>query len=282
MHSSLRWYSVADTWAQNNEALYLTLWGARGVEKVNIPANSPIAFLDEVKDMEKTMKKVGATFFDMTPLFDLSNVASTIPTSFILVRVPSTISSISRLLHHEHRRTCQRPCKWERTSTPAYATSHDAWAYCRCHRGIRRHHFFPLLCLCWNSVRLLHRTPCSAKTAILPTSVIPERKSLTHPECVLEDTRRRWKEMLIAGALLQSRKHIFKHQYRQYSHYASCAKEPFRITIHKPELRFLARRQCMGLLPNQRGLVQSCRERLVPEKTPTRVPVFLKNANLSR
>lgn len=32
-------------------------------------------------------------------------------------------------------------------------------------------------------------------------------------------------EILIAGELLQSREHIFKHQYRDYSHHASRAKE---------------------------------------------------------
>lgn len=32
-------------------------------------------------------------------------------------------------------------------------------------------------------------------------------------------------EILIAGELLQSREHIFKHQHRDYSHHASGAKE---------------------------------------------------------
>ena len=86
MHSSLGWYSVADTWAQNKEG------GPGGVEKVNIPANFPIAFLDEVKDMEKTMKKAGATLSDMTPLFDLSNVC--LHDSYVFHPCTSTLDHI--------------------------------------------------------------------------------------------------------------------------------------------------------------------------------------------
>ena len=56
------------------------------------------------------------------------------------------------------------------------------------------------------------------------------------------------KETLIARTMLQSGKHLFQHQYGDYSHYTSRAKEPLRITIYKFELRFLAGRKCMGFL----------------------------------
>lgn len=54
--------------------------------------------------------------------------------------------------------------------------------------------------------------------------------------------------MLIAGRLLQSRKYFLQHQHGDYSHNKSRAKEPFRTTLYKLELRFLFGCERMGLL----------------------------------
>ena len=79
--------------------------------------------------------------------------------------------------------------------------------------------------------------------------------------------------------LPQSREHLFKYEHRDYSHHTSRAKEPFRAIVYKLELRLLPSRQCLGLLQNQWGPVQSRCERC----QTTRMLAYMKSAaNLSR
>ena len=115
-----------------------------------------------------------------------------LPFSSFLVLSPS--SSTSHLLHHEHRSTYYRPCGWASASTTPDPSSHHPWPHGRCHRRIRRYHFFPLLCLCGHSVGLLQSISCCVFTAIRLARRILMHRSTLSPRKIFQEWSRRSRE----------------------------------------------------------------------------------------
>ena len=165
---------MADMYAMNKEALYLTFAASWGVEKASkFPENLPTRVYRTTQMSEEWRMPASLFSRDDAIVWCLWRYVPTTPASLIRSVRPRLHLYI---LHHEHWSAKKSLCRRTRAPTPPCASSHNPWTYRRCYRRIRRHNFFPLFRFCRHPVGTFLLISCSVFIATSVSSWISEHR----------------------------------------------------------------------------------------------------------